>query len=132
MSSATDVVKQLLDHLNAQRVDAAADLLGEDLYYQEVPAEPLIGRETWRAYALGFGMGSSLEVDWQLVSIAEDGELVLNERIDNFTTSEGKKISMPLMGSFRVREGQIVEWRDFCDSAELQRQLAAAGFGESS
>ena len=125
MPSATDVVKQLLDHLNAQRVDAAADLLAEDLYYQEVPAKPLTGRETWRAYAVGFGMGSSLKVDWQLLAIAEDGEVVLNERIDNFTTSAGKKISIPLMGSFRIRNGLIAEWRDYFDLGDFERQLAA-------
>lgn len=122
-----EVVKQFLEHLNAQRIDDGMDLLAEDVFYHNIPLAPMAGREAVRAFAHEFGMGNSLQVDWQLVSIAENGELVLTERIDNFTASDGKQISIPLMGSFRVRDGHIAEWRDYFDLGELQRQMADLG-----
>lgn len=127
MSSAAEVVQQFLAHLNAQRIDTGMDLLAEDVFYHNIPMEPMKGREAVRVFAHEFGMGSSLEVDWQLVAIAESGDVVLTERVDIFKTAEGKQISIPLMGSFRVRDGLISEWRDYFDLADLQRQMAAIG-----
>ena len=127
MSSAIDVVKQFLTHLNAQRIDDGMNLLAEDVFYHNIPLEPMTGREAVRKFAHDFGMGSSLQVDWQLLAIAESADIVLTERVDNFTAAEGKQISIPLMGSFRVRDGYISEWRDYFDLADLQRQMAAMG-----
>lgn len=127
MSSAIEVVQQFLAHLNAQRIDEGMDLLAEDVFYHNIPMEPMKGSEAVRAFAHEFGMGSSLQVDWQLVAIAESGDVVLTERLDIFKRADGKQISIPLMGSFRVRDGRISEWRDYFDLAELQRQMAAIG-----
>ena len=127
MSSASEVVKQFLTHLNAQRIDEGMDLLAEDVFYHNIPMEPMKGREAVRSFAHAFGMGSSLEVDWQLVAIAESGDVVLTERVDIFKMANGKQMSIPLMGSFRVRDGLISEWRDYFDLADLQGQMAEIG-----
>ena len=127
MTSPGEVVKQFLTHLNAQRIDDGMDLLAEDVFYHNIPMEPMTGREAVRAFAHEFGMGSSLEVEWQLLALAESGDMVLTERVDIFKAADGKQISIPLMGSFRVRDGQISEWRDYFDLADLQRQMTAMG-----
>jgi limonene-1,2-epoxide hydrolase len=49
--------------------------------------------------------------------------MVLTERIDSFTLADGRRISVPLMGSFKIKDGQITEWRDYFDLATFQRQL---------
>jgi limonene-1,2-epoxide hydrolase len=127
MSTPAQVVEQFLAHLNAQRIDDGMDLLAEDVFYHNIPMDPMIGREAVRQFAHEFGMGSSLQVDWQLVSLAAADDVVLTERIDIFTAADGKQISIPLMGSFRIRDGYIAEWRDYFDLAELQRQMSGLG-----
>ncbi|MFC8181763.1 limonene-1,2-epoxide hydrolase family protein [Rhodococcus sp. NPDC057297] len=125
MSTSADVVRQFLDHLNAQRIDDGMDLLAEDVFYHNIPMDPMTGREAVRAFAHEFGMGSRLQVDWQLVSLASAGDVVLTERLDIFAAADGKRIAIPLMGSFRIKDGLIAEWRDYFDLADLQRQMAA-------
>ncbi|WP_280426659.1 limonene-1,2-epoxide hydrolase family protein [Nocardia carnea] len=125
MSTPTDVVQQFLSHLNAQRIDDGMDMLAEDVFYHNIPMEPMTGREAVRAFAHEFGMGARLQVDWQLVSIAGSGDTVLTERLDIFTAADGKRIAVPLMGSFRIKDGYIAEWRDYFDLADLERQMAA-------
>ncbi|MNL80422.1 Epoxide hydrolase EphG [compost metagenome] len=71
-------------------------------------------------------MGSRLTSSWKTVAIAAAGEVVLTERVDDFITEDGGRISIPLMGSFRVRNGEIVEWRDYFDLGDLTRQAERA------
>lgn len=127
MSTPTQIVERFLEHLNAQRIDDGMDLLAEDIFYHNIPMDPMTGREAVRQSAHEFGMGNTLRVDWQLVSLASAGDMVLTERIDTFTAADGQQISMPLMGSLLVRDGHIAEWRDYFDLGQLQRQMTAMG-----
>ena len=36
----------------------------------------------------------------------------------------GKKVAIPLMGIFRIRNGEIYEWKDYFDLGDFQRQMA--------
>jgi limonene-1,2-epoxide hydrolase len=96
--------------------------MAEDIFYHNVPMAPITGREAARAMLKG--MGEMEAVNWELLAIAENGEVVMTERIDGFTFKGGKKIALPLMGIFRIRNGQIVEWKDYFDLGDFQRQMA--------
>jgi limonene-1,2-epoxide hydrolase len=63
-------------------------------------------------------------VDWQLLAIAENGNKVLTERVDNFYLVGGKAVSMPVMGTFEIVNGQITAWRDYFDLATFTSQMA--------
>jgi limonene-1,2-epoxide hydrolase len=63
-------------------------------------------------------------VDWvarmtfaelRLVNIAADRGVVLTERVDAFTFTDGTKIAVPLMGGFDVVDDKITAWRDYYD-----------------
>lgn len=43
------------------------------------------------------------------------GDMVFNERIDKFDV-KGKPMNGPVCGVFKVKDGKIVEWRDYGDS----------------
>ena len=120
-----EVVETFINLLNQGRIDQGMDLLAEDVFYHNIPMEPMIGREAVRAFAHEFGMGTHFKVDWQTIAIAASGDTVLTERIDAFRAADGGLISIPLMGSFRIKDGLIVEWRDYFDLGDFERQLAA-------
>lgn len=126
MATSIHVVESFLQHINLGNIDAAMDLLSEDVFYHNIPMQPIIGREAAREFARQFGMGGRLKSNWKTIAIAVSGEVVLTERIDEFTTEDGGRISIPLMGSFRVRDGFIAEWRDYFDLADLTRQAERA------
>ena len=64
------------------------------------------------------------EINWQVHHIAVNGAVVLTERTDDFTYGE-KLVSVPVMGTFEVRGGQIAKWRDYFDLAQFTEQFAA-------
>ena len=124
-SAPAELVQSFIRLLNEGQIDAGMDLLAEDVFYHNIPMEPMTGREAVRTFAHEFGMGSRLKVNWKMISFAASGDTVLTERVDEFSTADGGLISIPLMGSFRIRDGLIAEWRDYFDLGDFERQLAA-------
>jgi limonene-1,2-epoxide hydrolase len=119
------LVRRFFDLINDDRFDAAIDLLSEDVVYHNIPMPEMRGRESVRQFHKGFGVGSRIRVDWRLMHIAADGDTVLTERLDLFTADTGARIDLPTMGSMRIADGTIVEWRDYFDLASFERQAVA-------
>jgi len=122
--SGIQIVTEFIQAWNENDLDRAHELMTEDIYYHNIPMQPIQGRENARAFADSFGVGKRMLAHWEIVNIAERDDVVLTERIDSFTLEDGRKISVPLMGSFRIRDGLISEWRDYFDLATFERQLA--------
>ena len=83
----------------------------------------IVGRENVRKFHIDFGMGASFRADWRIVNIAASGNVVLNERVDDFLHVSGKTITLPVMGTITVEDGAITVWRDYFDPADIQQQL---------
>jgi limonene-1,2-epoxide hydrolase len=123
MGAAQETVEKFLAHWNAKEINEACDMLSEDVDYHNIPMEPIKGREASRGFLAA--MGDCESIDWQLHAIAENGDTVLTERTDCFNYADGRKLAIPLMGIFKVVDGEITEWRDYFDLEEFQRQMAA-------
>lgn len=113
----TEVVTAFLAALEALDVDAARALLAPEVTYQNVPLPPVRGaaatERTLRAFLIPF-TGFAVET----LHLAADGEVVLTERVD--TLSRGRfAMRFWVCGTFVVRGGRIVLWRDRFDFADL-------------
>ena len=106
--------------------EAIVDLLDENVFYHNIPMEPVEGREAVRAYLRKAWRFEA--VDWQMINIASDGNTVLTERIDDFVINR-HKVSLPVMGVFEVVGGKITVWRDYFDLAGYKAQLETAAGG---
>ena len=53
-------------------------------------------------------------ISFRIRNLAEDGHMVLTERIDEITAN-GVMAPVPVMGTFEVTAGRIVQWRDYFD-----------------
>ena len=80
----TEVVQTFIEHVNQNRMDDAAELLAEDVFYHNIPMEPITGRAAWRAFNDEFGIGTRIRANWEILSIAQCEDVVLTERIDEF------------------------------------------------
>jgi limonene-1,2-epoxide hydrolase len=118
-----EVVETFVERLNQNRIDEAAELLAEDIFYHNIPMEPITGREAWRAFNDEFGIGTQVFCNWQMLTIAQSDDVVLTERLDEFYNAEGRRITIPVMGSFRVRDGVIGQWSDYFDMGDLMSQF---------
>jgi limonene-1,2-epoxide hydrolase len=62
-------------------------------------------------------------VRFDVKHIVADGDVVLTERVDTFEIG-GRTITLPVMGTFEVRDGKIAAWRDYFDLAQWTKQAS--------
>jgi limonene-1,2-epoxide hydrolase len=125
MSSAPiEMAQTFFDHWSANRIDQALAMLSDDVLYDNVPFPDIVGRDNVGKFHEAFGIGKSFKVDWKVTHIAASGNVVLNERIDVFTHENGGTITLPVMGTVTVEDGQITVWRDYFDPTDFDRQLS--------
>ena len=119
--SHSDIVLDFINGWNQLDWDRVESLLAPDVLYHNIPMEPINGR----AAAMGFIRGMDAKaVNWEVLSIAENGDKVLTERIDNFDLANGIHLSVPVMGTFEISDGLITAWRDYFDLATFTSQMA--------
>jgi limonene-1,2-epoxide hydrolase len=119
--SNSQIVLDFVDAWNRMDWDCVIAALAEDVVYHNIPMEKIEGRDAAAAFILGMQPEA---VNWEMINIAENGNKVLTERIDNFDLPGGKKISLPVMGTFEIQDGAIKVWRDYFDLATFTSQMA--------
>jgi len=117
----TEIVMSFIDAWNTMDWDAVEEAFAPDVVYHNMPMPPLNGKAEASAFIRGMQPQS---VDWQVLNIAENGPVVLTERVDNFVMQDGKEVSVEVMGVMEIHEGKIKAWRDYFDLASFTSQMA--------
>ena len=117
----TDRVLAFIDAWNRMDWNAIGEAFAEDVVYHNIPMEKIEGKATAMAFITGMQPES---VNWEVIAIAENGDQVLTERVDNFVMPGGKNLSLPVMGTFEFTGGKISAWRDYFDLATFTSQMA--------
>ena len=116
-TTAIDVVKDFLDALERSDIDGACALLHPDVAYQNVPFPPARGLQAVERQLRGLGRDFlSFEVVHH--NIAASGETVLTERTDVLTVGP-VRAAFWVCGTFELRDGKIVLWRDRFDFIDV-------------
>ena len=121
MASNIDLVQDFIRAWNDKELDRAANMLAEDVFYHNVPMDVIHGREAARSFFMS--MANAEKIQWDLLNIAENGNVVMTERVDRFVMADGKEIAVPLMGIFEIEGGEIKVWKDYFDLATFQNQM---------
>jgi len=107
----------------ARDVEGQMKFIAEDSIYHNMPDEPIVGAAGIRALLTGYLTSSdATEIIVHNIAEARPGT-VLTERLDRFR-AKGKWIDCPVMGSARIENGKIKEWRDYYDNQYLARQMS--------
>lgn len=117
------IAETFFEHWNGNRITEALNMLSEDVLYDNVPFPDIRGRSEVEKFHRSFGIGTEFLLDWKIIHIAAAGNVVLNERVDVFRNGSGGVISIPVMGTITVENGEITVWRDYFDPADFNRQL---------
>src|SRR5687768_8730858 len=109
-TTAIEVVEAFLRALEDLDVDAALALCHPDVTYQNVPLPPARGKAATEKQLRLLSRWCS---GFQAINhnIAGNGDVVLTERTDIIEIGRFKP-SFWVCGSFRVRDGLIVSWKD--------------------
>ena len=119
--SNSKVIIDFIEAWNQMDFDSISSALDENIFYHNIPMEPIQGKEA----TLGFLMSLTdcESIFWELLFIAENEGVVLTERVDNFNYKDGRKISLPVMGTFEIKDNKIIKWRDYFDLSTFQKQI---------
>ena len=114
-------VTAFLNSLRAPDLDAAAELLDENLVYQNVGFPTVYGRR--RTIKLFRAMDRpSLGFDVLIHRSAADGASVLNERTDVLIFGP-VRLQFWVCGVFEVHDGRITLWRDYFDTFDFAKAV---------
>jgi limonene-1,2-epoxide hydrolase len=107
------VVREFCAAIDSKDLGKVESLLDEKVVYHNVGSEPAVGREAALA-ALKFQFDMFDPISFRIRNLAEDGDTVLTERVDE-VTANGVMAPVPVMGTFEVSDGRIARWRDYFD-----------------
>ena len=113
MATAGDVVRDFCAAIDRKDLAEVESLLDENVVYHNVGSEPALGREASLA-VVKFQFDMFDPIAFHIRNLAEDGDTVLTERVDEITAN-GVTAPVPVMGTFEIRDGRIVQWRDYFD-----------------
>lgn len=97
------------------------DAFTDDAVYHNMPMAPATGKDAINALLTIILAQASDGVKFDVKQIVAEGDIVLTERVDTFTTG-ARKIALDVMGVFELRDGKIAAWRDYFDMAQWTRQ----------
>lgn len=119
-----DVVLEFCASWERRELRDVLAVMGEEIVYQNVPAPVMNGIGAARAFIEPI-LSSAMKIEFELHHIAATAnrEHVLTERTDWLHFPQGV-VKIPVMGTFRVCTGKIVEWRDYADSKFVGEQFA--------
>ena len=119
--SPIDVVQSFLRALEAKDLDRAAALLADDVVYQNVPLPADRGKPAVLRTLKSFQRFVT-DFEVRMKNIAEKDGVVLTERVD-VLSGPFVYLDIWVCGTFEVRNGKIVLWRDYFDLAECTAKL---------
>jgi len=122
MSTPEEVVQEFCAAFATKDVDTIASLLADDVVYHNVGMAPAVGKEASVAMIQGF-LDMAEKMTFEIHRIAANGDSVLTERTDTFTIN-GADSPVAVMGSFDLRDGKIVAWRDYFDMGLITKMMS--------
>lgn len=122
--SPKDVVSAFIAAIEAKNLDAALELVTDNVSYENMPMAAIVGKTAMRATLEGF-LGPASRVEWIVTRQVIAENVVINERLDRFQIGSGW-LELPIAGFFEITaDGLISVWRDYFDMASYTRQFAA-------
>jgi len=118
--SNAELVMHFVQAWNDMDWDAIDDAFADDIVYHNIPMEVIEGKAAASAFVRGMQPKS---VSWEVLNIAENGDIVMTERVDSFVLADGKHLSIPVMGTMQIVDGKIKAWRDYFDLATFTSQM---------
>jgi len=119
--SSGEIVDAFIRAYVRRDADAALDLVTDDFVFEHVPmpASTIVrGKEQLRERIAG-AVAAAERVDWKVLRQVDGGDVVMNERVDDFYFPEGTfartHTSTRVAGVFELRDGKIAAWRDYYD-----------------
>lgn len=116
------VVRELAAAFEKHDAESLRPFFTDDVVYHNIPMDPAVGIDATIDFISGF-FGMFEGVSFDTLHLAVRDNVVLTERVDTFKLGP-KVASLPVMGTFEIRDGKISAWRDYFDMAQITNMLS--------
>ena len=125
-SDPKDVVIGFCEAFEQLNVERVLGYLAPDVVYRNVPIPAMHGVDEAADFLIPI-LTKAIKIEFKILSLAvsASGDQVLTERLDRLHFPSGV-VDTPLMGIFTVRDGKILEWRDYSDCSAAAQAFADA------
>lgn len=116
-AGAERVVREMCDTF--AKHEALRPFFTDDVVYHNIPMDPAVGIDAAIAFIEGFfAMCDNMVIETTHLAVRDN--VVLTERVDTFTVGD-VVASLPVMGTFEIRDDKIFAWRDYFDLAQITK-----------
>lgn len=117
-----ETVNEFIRRIVANDLEAALDMVADDVEYDNVPIGKNIGPDAMRSF-LGVMAGNVDEIEFVIHRQTVTGNVVMNERTDRFRVG-GNWMDLKVAGIFEVDDdGRVTLWRDYFDMTEFNTEM---------
>lgn len=118
------VIDAVIDAWKRSDIDAVLEHVTDDVeFIYALGRRPILGKAAMRRVLEGLG-GQQSEIRWRLVHRAQAGEVVFAEGIDDYVNPSGVRVRNPYVSVYEFEGAKIRRWRDYYDSAVLEKAEA--------
>ncbi len=122
------IVERIFRLWRAGRVDEILDCFTGDArwHFSAATKPPAVGREAIAEFLARYSAVSG-ENRLRLTRQSQQGDLLFFEGVEDFTTPEGRDVTLPYAGVLTLRAGKITDWRDYFDRELIDTQIEGTG-----
>jgi len=122
---------QVIEAWQAKDVDAVLAHMHDDIvwHYAAAALPPVRGKPAARKLLERFQTDMHA-IRWRIFAHAEVGDRLFLEGVDDYTTTDGKRVAAPYAGVLDFRDDLIIGWRDYVDLGVIASQKAGDGLSK--
>jgi limonene-1,2-epoxide hydrolase len=113
MGSNTETITEFIEAWSRLDARELAGYFTDDGTYFNIPTQPVSGKDNVENFIRAF-LETWTATEWEILNIAEAGDVVFCERADRTQTTNGN-VDLPCCGVFEMQDGKIKTWRDYFD-----------------
>lgn len=117
------IVDSLIENIQSRNANAVAELLAEDIIFNDIPTGITKGRSKVKEMMQGF-FAAATKIQWEVLNKIVQGNVAVIERINHLSVN-GKNITLPIVTIVEVTNGKISTIRDYFDHKTFTDQFSA-------
>jgi limonene-1,2-epoxide hydrolase len=118
------IARKLIIAWRARDLEGMLAHIDDDIaWHSHVGSPPILGKAAMREFASKLTAQMN-DIKWRIFETATNGNRVFLEGVDDFVTSEGRRVVQPYAGILVFKGPRVVEWRDYFDRALFDRLKA--------
>jgi limonene-1,2-epoxide hydrolase len=129
MSRLFPILSKVIAAWQAKDVEAVLAHMADDIvWHYAAPGLPPVRGKAAAEKLLRQFQSDMHDIQWRIFNHAEAGNLLFLEGVDDYRTTDGKRMAVPYAGVLEFRDERIAGWRDYVDLGVIADQKAGEPF----